>query len=53
VTPPKAVTYLERWLGRVPAVLVTVALVFAVLGLETRERLRELALVGPQAAAKA
>jgi len=29
--PP--VTYLERWLGRVPAVLVTVALVFAVLGL--------------------
>jgi predicted PurR-regulated permease PerM len=31
LTPP--VTWLERWLGRVPAVLVTVTLVFIVLGL--------------------
>ncbi len=31
LTPP--VTWLERWLGRVPAVLIAVTLVFAVLGL--------------------
>ena len=31
LTPP--VTWLERWMGRVPAVLVVVTLVFSVLGL--------------------
>ena len=31
LTPP--VTWLQRWIGRIPAVLTTVTLVFAVLGL--------------------
>jgi predicted PurR-regulated permease PerM len=31
LTPP--VTFLQRWIGRVPAILIVVALVFAVLGL--------------------
>ena len=40
LTPP--VTWLERWIGRVPAVLLTVTLVFTLLGLATWGLTRQL-----------